>query len=66
LTSVRFNPAIKVFWQRLRIEKNKPMKVARCACARKMVHIAYAVVKSGKAFEADYQPKAKEVQALAV
>jgi len=68
LTSVRFNPAIKAFWQRLRIEKNKPMKVARCACARKMVHIAFAVVKSGKAFEADYQPKpkAKEVQAVAV
>jgi transposase len=61
LTSVRFNPASKVFWERLRLEKNKPNKVARCACARKMVHIIFAVVQSGKAFDPNYSQKAKEL-----
>jgi transposase len=54
LTAARFNPAIRVFWHRLREEKNKPGKVARCACARKMLHLAYGIVKSGKPFKADY------------
>jgi len=54
LTAARFNPLIKTFWHRLRIEKNKPVKVARCACARKLLHLAYAIVKSGKPFVADY------------
>ena len=61
LTSVRFNPAIKVFWERLRLEKNKPVKVVRCACARKMLHIAFAVVRSRKVFDPDYKSPLKEV-----
>jgi transposase len=56
LTAARFNPAIQVFWHRLREEENKPGKVARCACARKLLHLAYGIVKSGKPFEADYRP----------
>jgi transposase len=55
LTAARFNPIIKGFWHRFRVEKNKPVKVARCACARKLLHLAYAIVKSGKSFRADYQ-----------
>jgi len=43
LTAARFNPIIKTFYDRLR-EAGKPMKVARCACARKLLHIAFAVV----------------------
>jgi transposase len=54
-TAARFNPVIKGFWHRLRVEKNKPVKVVRCACARKLLHLAYAIVKSGKPFRADYQ-----------
>lgn len=51
LTAVRYNPIIKVFWQRLRDKKHKPLKVARCACARKLLHLAFAIVKSGKPFD---------------
>jgi transposase len=51
LTAARYNPMIKVFWQRLRVEKHKPVKVARCACARKLLHLAFSIVKSGKPFD---------------
>lgn len=60
LTAARFNPVIKLFWQRLRVDKNKPVKVARCACARKLLHLAYAIVKSGKPFAPDYAVAATE------
>ncbi|HXR66191.1 MAG TPA: IS110 family transposase [Ktedonobacteraceae bacterium] len=55
LAAVRFNPMIKHFYDHLR-EAGKPMKVARCACARKLLHIAFAVVKSECAFDPHYQP----------
>lgn len=51
LTAARYIPMIKVFWQRLREKKHKPLKVARCACARKLLHLAFAIVKSGKPFD---------------
>ena len=35
------------------------MKVARCACARKLLHIAYAIVKHEQAFDPDYQSRQK-------
>jgi transposase len=63
LSAVRFNPLIKLFWQRLREEKNKPFKVALCACARKLLHLAYAIARSGQPFKADYQPASEPVKA---
>jgi hypothetical protein len=54
LTAARYNPAIKGFYQRLREEKHKPVKVARCACARKLIHLAFGIIKSRKPFEVDY------------
>ena len=54
LTAARYNPTIKVFYQRLREEKHKPSKVARCACARKLIHLAFGIIKSRKAFEVDH------------
>jgi transposase len=39
LSATRYNPAIKVFYERLRAA-GKPMKVARCAAARKLLHVA--------------------------
>jgi transposase len=51
LTAARYNPMIKAFWQRLREQKHKPVKVARCACARKLLHLAFAIIKSGKPFD---------------
>ncbi|HEV2661892.1 MAG TPA: IS110 family transposase, partial [Ktedonobacteraceae bacterium] len=50
--SARFHPVIKPYYERLRAA-GKPMKVARCACARKLLHIAYAVVKHEQAFDPD-------------
>jgi transposase len=53
LTAARFNPAIKVFYSRL-IKAGKPEKVARCAAARKLLHIAWAVVKKDQPFDPNY------------
>jgi transposase len=43
LAAVRYNPAIKTFYTRLRTA-GKPSKVARCAAARKLLHLAWALV----------------------
>jgi transposase len=53
LAAARFNPVIKRYYDHLR-KAGKPMKVARCACARKLLHIAFAVVKSEQAFDPNY------------
>jgi transposase len=53
LTAARFNPVIKRFYNRLR-EAGKPEKVARCAAARKLLHIAWAVVKKNQPFDPNY------------
>jgi transposase len=63
LAAARFNPIVKRYYNRLR-EAGKPMKVARCACARKLLHIALAVVKSEQVFDAHYQATAKREAAL--
>jgi transposase len=44
LSAVQHNPVIKTFYARLRAA-GKAEKVARCAAARKLLHIAWAVVK---------------------
>jgi transposase len=64
LAAARFNPAIKPYNERLRAA-GKPMKVARCACARKLVHIAYAVVTQERAFDPTYQPATRGAVARA-
>jgi transposase len=53
LSATRYNPVIKVFYERLR-EAGKPMKVARCAAARKLLHIAWGVVRKGQEFDAGH------------
>jgi transposase len=53
LTAARFNPAIKAFYNRL-LEAGKPEKVARCAAARKLLHMAWAVVKKDQPFDPNY------------
>ncbi len=49
MNAVRFNPVIKAFYDRLRAA-GKPAKVARCAAARKLLQIAFAVVTKRQAF----------------
>lgn len=51
LSAARYNPTIKVFYQRLRAA-GKPMKVARCAAARKLLHLAWALVKTKQPYRA--------------
>ena len=53
LSATRYNPAIKVCYERLRAA-GKPMKVARCAAARKLLHMAWAVVTKGQPFDAEH------------
>lgn len=53
LSAARLNPHIKTFYEKLRAA-GKPMKVARCAAVRKLLHIAWAVVKKGARFDPDY------------
>jgi transposase len=53
LTAARFNPAIRAQYERLRA-RGKSAKVARCAAARKLLHLAYAVVTKGQPFDPHY------------
>ncbi len=54
LSASRHNPMIREFYQRLR-DAGKPMKVARCAAARKLLHLAWAVVRKEQAFDPAHQ-----------
>lgn len=53
LSAARHNPLIRTQYERLRAA-GKPTKVARCACARKLMHLAYAVVTKGQVFDPHY------------
>ncbi len=54
LSAVRHNALIHgFFYQRLR-DTGKPTKVARCAAARKLLHLAWAVVTKGQLFDPAY------------
>jgi len=59
LSATRYNPPIKAFYERLRAA-GKPTKVARCAAARKLLHVAWAVVRKGRAFDPLYAQQRQE------
>lgn len=52
IVAKQHNPIIKVFCDRLSIT-GKPKMVIICAAMRKLVHVVYGVLKSGKAFDAN-------------
>jgi transposase len=54
MSAIRFNPVIKDQYERLHVQKAKPHKVSRCACARKLLHLAFAVVTKEKPFDPGY------------
>ncbi len=54
LTAAKHNPLMKDLYERLQ-QKGKPNKVALCAVMRKLLVVAYGVLKSGKAFDPCYQ-----------
>ena len=53
LSAAQHNPIIKTFYARLRAA-GKPEKVARCAAARKLLHISWAVVTKDQRFDPNY------------
>lgn len=60
LSAAQCNPVIKAFYDRLRAA-GKPMKVARCAAARKLLHLAFAIAKGNLPFDPLYQQKSQAV-----
>ncbi|MBL1321850.1 MAG: hypothetical protein COA63_012435 [Methylophaga sp.] len=50
----RFNPLMKTFYQKL-LAKGKPKKVALVAVMRKLLVLAYGVLKSAIPFDVNYQ-----------
>ena len=55
LSAVRYNPVIKVFYERL-LAKGKPKKVALVACMHKLLTILNAIMKSGKPWDDNFVP----------
>jgi transposase len=56
LSAARHNPVIRATYQRLRAA-GKPEKVARCAAARKLLRIAWAVARKGEAFDPHHEQR---------
>lgn len=53
LSAVRYNPVIKLFYDRL-LSKGKPKKLALVACMHKLLMILNAIMKSGKPWDENY------------
>jgi len=53
LSAVRFNPHIRHFYERL-CALGKPKKVAMCAAARKLIHLAWALVVKERFYDPSY------------
>jgi transposase len=53
MAAVRFNPAVKAIYDRL-IERGRPRMVALGAAMRKLLMLAYGVLKNQKSFDADW------------
>jgi transposase len=55
LVSIQCNPIMMIFYNRLK-EKGKNGKVIVCAIMRKLLHIIFGILKSGKKFNPNYKP----------
>ena len=55
LVAWRYNPTIRAFCERLKAS-GKNGKAIVCAAMRKLVHIAFGILKSGKPFDPNYKP----------
>ena len=63
VSAVRCNPILRIFYARLKAA-GKPTKVALCAVARKLLHLAWALVTKQQSFDPDYgQPPPEGVAA---
>jgi transposase len=54
LAAVRHNPELHAFYARLRAA-GKPLKVARCAAARKLLHLAWALVTKRQRYHSNHR-----------
>jgi transposase len=54
MTAIRFNPVIRTFAERLR-QRGKPEKVILAAAMRKLLHIAFGVLKHQSPFDPTWQ-----------
>jgi transposase len=55
LVSIQRNPVMIAFYNRLR-EKGKNGKGIVCAIMRKLVHVIFGVLKSGRKYDPNYKP----------
>ena len=55
LVSIQCNPIIQTFYHRLK-GKGKNGKVVVCAIMRKLVHLIFGILKSGRPFDPNYRP----------
>jgi transposase len=55
LVAWRYNPTIRAFCERLKAN-GKNGKAIACAAMRKLIHIAFGVLKSGKPFDPEINP----------
>jgi len=55
LISIQCNPVMIAFYNRLK-ERGKNGKVIVCAIMRKLVHVIFGVLKSGKKYDPNYKP----------
>ena len=55
LVSIQCNPIIQTFYHRLK-EKGKNGKVIVCAIMRKLVHLIFGILKSGRPFDPNFKP----------
>lgn len=55
LVSIQCNPVMIAFYNRLK-NKGKNGKVIVCAIMRKLVHIIFGILKSGKKYDPNYKP----------
>ena len=56
MTAMRYNPQLSQFAARL-AHKGKAGKVIVAAVMRKLIHMAYGILKSGRPFDPDYSPQ---------
>ena len=53
VSAQRWNPAIRALRDRMKAAGKKGKAIV-CAAMRKLVHIAFAILQSGKPFDPDY------------
>lgn len=60
-SAIQHNPACKALYQRLRA-RGKSVKLARIAVVHKLIRTAFGVIKSGKPFDPNYDPKKRGME----